>query len=140
MTHDYQLADLLDVEELLLGAPPLVVVRTSPLGTQKEVESRQSVRRATEGLHGGVGRKLKSLGAVAESGQTKKHMADLPRVSASPLRYHAYRRCRPSGLPQKGGWQNLSCALGFFFGCCHFYVSSQYQILFYLSALRPRKL
>jgi hypothetical protein len=60
-----------------------VVVRTSPLGMQKEAESRQSVRRATEGLHGGVRREQKSLGAVAESGQPKEHMAGLPRVSAS---------------------------------------------------------
>ena len=60
-----------------------MVVRTSPLGMQKEAESRQSVRRATEGLHGGVRRELKSLGAVAESGQPKEHMAGLPRVSAS---------------------------------------------------------
>jgi hypothetical protein len=50
---------------------------------QKEAESRQSVRRATEGLHGGVRREQKSLGAVAESGQPKEHMAGLPRVFAS---------------------------------------------------------
>ena len=105
-----------------------MVARTSPLGMQKEAESRQSVRWATEGLHGGVGRELKSLGAVAEAGQTKKHMVGLPRVSTSlsdimrtddavPVDFLKREAGRISAVP----WVS-------FFVRCHVYVSSQYQI------------
>jgi hypothetical protein len=39
--HEYQFADLLKVEELSLE----LVVKTSPLGMQKGIESRQGERR-----------------------------------------------------------------------------------------------
>jgi len=57
-----------------------------------------------------------------------------------PLRYHAYRRCRPSGLPQKRGWQNLSCAVGFFFCALPRLRQQPISNLLYFLALRPRKL
>jgi hypothetical protein len=105
-----------------------VVARTSPLGMQKEAESRQSVRRATEGLHGGVGRELKSLGAVAEAGQTKKHMVGLPRVSTSLSDIMRTDDAVPVDFLKREAGRISAAPWVSFFARCHVYVSSQYQI------------
>jgi hypothetical protein len=58
VSHDYQFADLLDEEallEIIIAALPLVVVRASPLGVEKQAESRQTVRPSTEKLQRGSG-------------------------------------------------------------------------------------
>lgn len=109
-----------------------MVVRTSPLGMQKEAESRQRVRRATEGLHGGVGRELKSLGAVAEAGQTKKHMVGLPRVSTSLSDIMRTDDAVPVDFLKREAGRISAAPRVSFFGRCHVYVSSQYQIFVFL--------
>ena len=74
------------------------------------------------------GPRTEILGAVAEAGQTKKHMVGLPRVSTSLSDIMRTDDAVPVDFLKREAGRISAAPWVSFFARCHVYVSSQYQI------------